>query len=72
MIRQLAERGIRTKLGWIPAYQGILGNEVVDKYTKEATQGPDKPQNPHNRYIRLVAATKRRLRNEANIEWERA
>jgi hypothetical protein len=30
------------------------------------------PQNSHNRYIRLAAATKRRLRQEAKIEWERA
>ncbi|KAJ5826657.1 hypothetical protein N7447_003420 [Penicillium robsamsonii] len=72
LIRQLAEQGIRTKLRWIPAHQGVLGIEIVDQHTKEAAQGPDEPQNPHNRYIRLAAATKRRFRNKANIEWERA
>ena len=72
LIRQLAERGIRTELRWIPAHQGVLGNETVDQHAKDAAQKPDDPQNSHNRYIRLAAATKRRLRQEAKIEWERA
>lgn len=72
LTRQLAERGIRTELRWIPAHQGVLGNETVDLHAKEAAQKPDDAQNPHNRYIRLAAATKRRFRQEAKIEWERA
>ncbi|KAJ5111866.1 zinc knuckle domain protein [Penicillium alfredii] len=72
LIRRLAERGIKTELRWIPAHQGVLGNEIVDQHAKEAAQAPDDPQNPLNRYIRLAAATKRRFRQEAKIEWERA
>lgn len=72
LIRQLANRGIRTELRWIPAHQGVLGNDTVDGHAKEAAQGPENPQNPLNRYVRLAAAAKRRLRREAKIEWERA
>lgn len=72
LICRLAERGIQTELRWIPAHQGVLGNEIVDQHVKEAAQAPDDPQNPLNRYIRLAAATKRRFRQEAKIEWERA
>ncbi|KAJ5766689.1 uncharacterized protein N7511_004305 [Penicillium nucicola] len=72
LIRQLAERGIRTELRWIPAHQGVLGNETVDQHAKDAAQKPNDAQNSHNRYIRLAAATKRRFRQEAKIEWERA
>lgn len=72
LIHQLAERGIATELRWIPAHQGVLGNEIVDQHAKEAAQKPDDSQNPHNRHIRLAAAAKRRFRNEAKIEWEKA
>ncbi|KAJ6144083.1 hypothetical protein N7471_003536 [Penicillium samsonianum] len=72
LIRQLAERGVRTELRWIPSHQGVLGNEIVDRHAKEAAQGPDGPQNSLNRYIRLAAAAKRRYRSKAKIEWERA
>lgn len=48
LIHQLAERGITTELRWIPAHQGVLGNETVDQHAKDAAQKPDDPQNPHN------------------------
>ncbi|KAJ5337518.1 hypothetical protein MYU51_020339 [Penicillium brevicompactum] len=71
LIHQFAERGIRTELRWNSGHQGVLGNEIVDKHANEAAQEPDEIQNPHNLYIRLAATTKRRFRNEANIEWDK-
>jgi len=71
LIRQLANKRIRTELRWIPAHQGVVGNEIVDGYAKEAAQGPEEPRNSLNRYICLAAAAKRRLRREAKVEWER-
>jgi ribonuclease HI len=71
-LRQLADKGIRTELRWIPAHQGVAGNEIVDAHAKEAAQRPEEPRNSLNRYICLAAAAKRRLRREAKIEWERA
>ncbi|KAJ5313174.1 uncharacterized protein N7443_000058 [Penicillium atrosanguineum] len=71
LIRQLADKGIRTELRWIPAHQGVIGNEIVDQQAKEAAQKPDGPLKPDNRYIYLAAAAKRRIRNEAKLEWER-
>ena len=70
LIRQLTGRGIRTELRWIPAHQGVIGNEIVDQHAKEAAQKPEGPQNPLNRYIRLAAAAKRQIRSEAKFEWE--
>ncbi|KAJ5318355.1 zinc knuckle domain protein [Penicillium atrosanguineum] len=71
LIRQLADKGIWTELRWIPAHQGVIGNEIVDQQAKEAAQKPDGPLKPDNRYIYLAAAAKRRIRNEAKLEWER-
>lgn len=70
LIQRLADRGIRTELRWIPAHQGVLGNEIVDQHAKKAAQESDRPQNPFNRYIRLAAAAKRQIRREAKLEWE--
>ena len=49
LIRRLADRGIRIELRWIPAHQGMIGNEIVDQHAKEAAQEPEGPQNPLNR-----------------------
>ena len=70
--QRLAAKGIRTELRWIPAHQGIAGNETVDWHAKESAQGPEGSQNSRNRYIRLAAAAKRRIRGEAKIEWEKS
>ncbi|KAJ5799044.1 uncharacterized protein N7503_006549 [Penicillium pulvis] len=72
LIRQLANKGIRTELRWIPAHQGVAGNEIVDTHAKEAAQRLEEPRNSLNRSICLAAAAKRRLHREAKIEWERA
>lgn len=70
LIRQLAGKGIRTNLRWIPAHQGVIGDEVADQHAKEAAQEPDGPQNPLNRGVCLAAAAERRIRSEAKFEWE--
>ncbi|KAJ6168289.1 reverse transcriptase [Penicillium chrysogenum] len=71
LIRQLGAKGVQTELRWIPAHQGVIGNEIADQHAKEAAQELEGPQNPRNRYIRLAAAAKCRIRSEAKIEWER-
>jgi ribonuclease HI len=55
---------------WIPAHEGIHGNEMVDGHAKEAAQS----ENPstHDRHIRLASAAKRSIRTAAKIAWERA
>ncbi|KAJ5110838.1 zinc knuckle domain protein [Penicillium argentinense] len=72
LVRQHAANGRQIHLRWIPAHQGVAGNERVDRHAKEAAQEPEGPQNPNNRYIRLAAAAKSRIRREAKIEWERS
>ena len=71
LIRRLGDKGICTELRWIPAHQGVIGNEIVDQHAKEAAREPDGPQNPHNRHIRLAAAARRQIRNGAKMEWEK-
>jgi ribonuclease HI len=72
LIRRHAANGIRTELRWIPAHQGVAGNELVDRHAKEAALEPQGPEKPDNRYIRLAAAAKRRIRREAKAEWEKS
>ncbi|KAI1829105.1 hypothetical protein CBS147337_10097 [Penicillium roqueforti] len=50
LTRQLANKGIRTELRWIPAHQGVAGNEIADGHAKKAAQGPEEPLNSFNRY----------------------
>src|SRR3982074_572184 len=35
---QLQDRGIKVKLYWVPAHQGIRGNELAHKYARLATR----------------------------------
>lgn len=71
LIQRLAGRCVRIELRWIPAHQGVIGNEIVDQHAKEAAQEPDGPQNPLNRGICLAAAAKRRIRREVKLKWDR-
>jgi hypothetical protein len=70
LIRRHAANGIRTELRWIPAYEGMAGNELVDRRTKEAALEPQGLQNLKYRYIRLAAATKCHMRRDAKAEGE--
>jgi ribonuclease HI len=71
-LRWLTDRGIAVEFRWIPAHQGVPGNETVDRHAKDAAQADFCSQNIDNRYIRLAAATKRRFRQEMLIAWEAA
>lgn len=72
LIRRHIANGIRTELRWILAHQGVASNELVDRHAKEAALEPQGPQKPDNRYVRLAAAAKRRIRREAKAEWEKS
>jgi ribonuclease HI len=67
----LSDRG-RVQLRWIPAHQGIPGNELADQNAKQAAHEELDPQNPSNCYIRLSAAVRRRHREEAKEAWRLA
>ncbi|KAJ5742391.1 uncharacterized protein N7511_011410 [Penicillium nucicola] len=67
LIQQLAGMGVRIEPRWIPAHQGVIGNEIVDQHAKEAAQEPEGPQNPLNRGICLAAAVKQRIRSGVGV-----
>jgi hypothetical protein len=68
LLQQL--RGIDVEFRWIPAHEGIAGNEQVDGHAKEAAKC--ETPSPHDRKIRLAAAAKRGIRTAAKIAWERS
>lgn len=72
LINWLAARRIGVEFHWIPAHQGILGNETVDQNAENAAQEEICSQIDNNRYIRLAAAVKRRFREKATVAWENA
>jgi ribonuclease HI len=71
-LRWVADRGIKVEFRWIPAHQGVPGNEAVDQHAKDAAQADFCSQNSDNRYTRLAAATKRQFRQDMLIAWEAA
>ncbi|KAJ5598905.1 reverse transcriptase [Penicillium lagena] len=70
LLQQLSNQGIDVVFRWIPAHEGIAGNELVDSYAKEAAKG--ETPSPHDRNIQLASAAKRRIRTTARISWERS
>ena len=70
LLQQLGNQGIDVEFRWIPAHEGIAGNERVDGYAKEAAKC--ETLSPHDRKIRLASAAKRGIRNAAKSAWERA
>ncbi|KAJ5809039.1 uncharacterized protein N7503_001257 [Penicillium pulvis] len=71
-LQKLADQDIQVELRWIPAHQGIPGNELVDKHAKQAAKAEADTPGPHDRHIKLAAAAKRGIRERAKITWEAA
>ncbi|KAJ5190110.1 uncharacterized protein N7498_009095 [Penicillium cinerascens] len=69
-LQKLAEQDIQVELRWIPAHQGIPGNELVDEHAKQAAKA--EVPGPHDRHIKLAAAARRGIRERAKITWEAA
>ncbi|KAJ5159354.1 zinc knuckle domain protein [Penicillium coprophilum] len=69
-LERLTNQGVQVELRWIPAHEGIPGNEIADIFAKTAatTQEP----NHHNRFIRLAAAASKSVKQESTIAWEKA
>ncbi|KAJ5639863.1 uncharacterized protein N7484_007725 [Penicillium longicatenatum] len=69
-LQHLHKQGIRVEFRWIPAHQGIPGNELVDEHAKQAAKA--EIAGPHDRNIKLAAAAKRGIRERAKFAWEAA
>jgi ribonuclease HI len=76
LLQWYADKGIQVELRWIPAHEGILGNENADMLAKEAATTAEasiqQTSTDYNRYIRLAAAAKRGIRQNTKIVWERS
>jgi Ribonuclease HI len=65
---------IQIEIRWVPAHEGILGNETADMLAKEAATAKvnhDQDHN-HNSYIRLAAAAKRGIKQDIKAVWEKS
>jgi ribonuclease HI len=69
-LQLLNNQGIRVEFRWIPAHQGIPGNELVDEHAKQAAKA--ETAGPYDRHIKLAAAAKRGIRDQAKFTWEAA
>jgi ribonuclease HI len=50
---QLQDRGIKARLYWVPAHQGIIGNELAHKYARLATRKRQLTPNTRVEQVRL-------------------
>ncbi|KAJ5458797.1 hypothetical protein N7530_010741 [Penicillium desertorum] len=64
-------KGIQVEIRWIPAHEGIPGNEHADTLAKEAATTNDINHN-HNRYIRLAATARKGIKQDTKAAWERS
>jgi ribonuclease HI len=71
-LQSLKNQGIQVELRWIPAHQGIPGNELVDEHAKQAATAETDAPGVHDRHIKLAAAARRGIRERAKIAWETA
>ncbi|KAJ5655622.1 hypothetical protein N7507_007572 [Penicillium longicatenatum] len=69
-LQNLHNQGIHVEFRWIPAHQGIPGNELVDEHAKQAAKA--ETAGPYDRNIKLAAAGKRGIRERAKFAWEAA
>lgn len=62
--------GIQVELRWIPAHEGVPGNEIADMLAKTAATTTQEA-NQYNRFIRLAAAASKSVKQESTIAWEK-
>ncbi|KAJ5393043.1 hypothetical protein N7465_012017 [Penicillium sp. CMV-2018d] len=70
LLEWCAKKEIQVELRWIPAHEGIPGNESADLSAKTAATNQDTSK--HNRLIRLAAAARKNIKRESTLAWEKS
>jgi ribonuclease HI len=78
-LQALREQGLSVEIRWVPAHQGVYGNEAADRAAKEATgwrprgpPGPKAPQPPvlHSLRSTLKQWSRKVVRRRWQIQWQ--
>ena len=70
LANKLQKSGIRISFGWVPAHMGVKGNELADRYAKQAIQKQEVDINEQHSKSEVRSIIKKKVRDIWQYMWD--